>query len=341
VRVRPTRVALPPSDFTKVAAVVGAGVGSWPKTRMVGAPTLRRCRPPRTVATSCCAVRTATQRRFGDCAVETAYRALKAAGAVFRHGVQNGLCESDPTRDLQGAVVMPESKHRAAVTDPAKLGQLLRAIESYQGTPVVRAALTLAPMVFLRPNEFRRAEWSEIDLESATWTIPSVRMKGRLKAKLSGVPHIVPLAPQAVAVLRQLQPLTGKGRYVFPNPLTAERPMSENAILTALRRMGFAKEEVTGHGFRATARTILAERLDVAAELVEAQLAHAVSDSLGRAYNRARLLEQRRQMMTTWANYLDKLRTGFQAAPIAPPALVRMFTHAEELARNKDEPESK
>ena len=234
---------------------------------MVGAPTLRRCRPPRTVATSCCAVRTATQRRFGDCAVETAYRALKAAGAVFRHGVQNGLCESDPTRDLQGAVVMPESKHRAAVTDPAKLGQLLRAIESYQGTPVVRAALTLAPMVFLRPNEFRRAEWSEIDLESATWTIPSVRMKGRLKAKLSGVPHIVPLAPQAVAVLRQLQPLTGKGRYVFPNPLTAERLMSENAILTALRRMGFAKEEVTGHGFRATARTILAERLDVAASL--------------------------------------------------------------------------
>ena len=129
-------------------------------------------------------------------AVETAYRALKAAGAVFRHGVQNGHCESDPTRDLKGAVVLPESKHRAAVTDPAKLGELLRAIESYQGTPVVRAALKLAPLVFLRPNELRRAEWAEFDLDGATWTIPSARMKGRLKAKLSGTPHIVPLAPQ-------------------------------------------------------------------------------------------------------------------------------------------------
>jgi len=139
-------------------------------------------------------------------------------------------------------------------------------------------------------------------------------MKGRLKAKLSGIPHIVPLAPQAVAVLRQLLKLTGKGRYVFPNPLSAERPMSENAIITALRRMGFAKE-VTGHGFRATARTILAERLDVPAELIEEQLAHAVSDSLGRVYNRTRFLAQRRQMMTTWANYLDRLRTGDELSP--------------------------
>jgi integrase len=248
-------------------------------------------------------------------AVETAYRALKAAGAVFRYGVQTGLCDSDPTRDLRGAIVMPVSKHRAAVTDPAKLGELLRAIEAYQGTPIVRAALTLAPMVFLRPNELRRAEWSEFDLEGATWTIPSMRMKGRLKAKLSGVPHIVPLAPQAVAVLQQLQPLTGGGRFVFPHPLTAERPMSDNAILTALRCMGFTKEEVTGHGFRATARTLLAEQLDIPSELIEAQLAHTVGDALGRAYNRTRFLDQRRWMMTVWADYLQKLREGGRLAP--------------------------
>jgi integrase len=243
-------------------------------------------------------------------AVETAYRALKAAGAVFRHGVQNGYCDSDPTRDLKGAIVLPESKHRAAITDPAKLGELLRAIDAYSGTPVVRAALALAPLVFLRPNELRRAEWGEFDLDAAMWTIPSIRMKGRLRAKLSGTPHIVPLAPQAVAILRELQPITGEGRYVFPGPLTAERPMSDNAILTALRRMGFPKEEVTGHGFRATARTLLAERLDIQPEVIEAQLAHAVGDALGRAYNRTKFLEQRRRMMVAWANYLYALRDG-------------------------------
>ena len=155
-------------------------------------------------------------------AVETAYRALKAAGAVFRHGVQRGYCVSDPTRDLKGAIVLPVSKHRAAVTDPVKLGALLRAIDAYQGTPVVRAALALAPLVFLRPGELRRAEWAEFDLDGATWFVPAARMKGRLKAKLNGTPHVVPLAPQAVAILRELHPLTGKGRYVFPNPLTAE-----------------------------------------------------------------------------------------------------------------------
>jgi len=255
-------------------------------------------------------VLSAARRIEGRGAVETAYRALKAAGAVFRHGVQNGHCESDPTRDLKGAIVLPESKHRAAITDPAKVGELLRAIDAYQGTAVVRAALGLAPLVFLRPNELRRAEWQEFDLKSGTWTIPSTRMKGRLKAKLSGVPHIVPLAPQAVAVLSELRPITGLGRYVFPNPLTTERPMSDNAILSALRRMGFGKDEITGHGFRATARTILAERLNIAPEVIEAQLAHAVGDSLGRAYNRTKFLDQRRRMMNVWAAYLDKLRAG-------------------------------
>ena len=245
-------------------------------------------------------------------AVETAYRALKTAGAVFRHGVQHGYCESDPTRDLKGAIVLPVAQHRAAVTDPAKLGELLRAIDAYQGTPVVRAALALAPLVFLRPGELRKAEWAEFDLDGATWTIPAARMKGRLKAKLNGPAHVVPLAPQAVAILRDLHPLTGKGRYVFPNPLTPERPLSDNGVLSALRRMGVPKDEMTGHGFRATARTLLVERLGVDESVVEAQLAHAVGDALGRAYNRTKFVAQRPDMMMKWADYLDTLRNGAQ-----------------------------
>jgi integrase len=245
-------------------------------------------------------------------AVETAYRALKIAGNVFRHGVQHGYCESDPTRDLKGAVVLPVAKHRAAVTDPGKLGELLRAIDAYQGTPVVRAALALAPLVFVRPGELRKAEWAEIDLDNATWTIPAARMKGRLKAKLTGPAHIVPLAPQALAIIRDLKPLTGAGRFLFPSPLSAERPLSDNGVLSALRRMGFGKEEMTGHGFRATARTILAERLNIDAAVIEAQLAHAVGDALGRAYNRTNFIEQRRDMMKKWADYLDRLREGAQ-----------------------------
>ncbi len=248
-------------------------------------------------------------------AVETAYRALKTAGAVFRHGVQRGYCGSDPTRDLKGAVVLPVAQHRAAVTDPAKLGELLRAIDAYQGTPVVRAALALAPLVFLRPGELRKAEWAEFDLDGETWTIPAARMKGRLKAKLTGPAHVVPLAPQAVAILRDLHPLTGKGRYVFPNPLTPERPLSDNGVLSALRRMGVPKDEMTGHGFRATARTLLVERLGVDESVVEAQLAHAVGDALGRAYNRTRFVAQRRDMMTKWADYLDTLCNGAQVLP--------------------------
>ena len=250
-------------------------------------------------------------------ATETAYRAIKAAGAVFRFGVQHGYCSSDPTRDLKGAVVLPVAKHRAAVTDPVKLGELLRAIATYQGTPVVRAALALAPLVFLRPGELRKAEWSEFDLDGATWTIPATRMKGRLKAKLNGPAHVVPLAEQAVKILRELHPLTGAGCYVFPNPLTAERPLSENGVLSALRRMGFGKDEMSGHGFRATARTLLAERLDIDEAVIEAQLAHAVGDALGRAYNRTKFLEQRREMMTKWADYLDRLREGAKVLPFS------------------------
>lgn len=253
-----------------------------------------------------------TRRVEARGAIETAYRALKAAGAVFRHGVQHGYCESDPTRDLKGAIVLPVAQHRAAVTDPAKLGELLRAIDAYQGTPIVRAALALAPLVFLRPGELRKAEWGEFDLDGATWIIGSARMKGRLKAKMNGPDHVVPLAPQAVVILRELQLLTGAGKYVFPNPLTPDRPLSENGVLSALRRMGFGKDEMTGHGFRATARTIAAERLGIAPEVIEAQLAHRVPDALGRAYNRTLHLDARRELMTKWADYCDRLREGAQ-----------------------------
>ena len=168
-------------------------------------------------------------------ATETAYRALKAAGAVFRFGVQHGYCTSDPTRDLKGSIQLPIPEHRAAVTDPVKLGELLRAIDAYQGTPTVRAALALAPLVFLRPGELRKAVWAEFDLDGAVWTVPAARMNGRLKAKQNGPDHVVPLAPQAVAILRDLHPLTGAGTYVFPNPLTPDRPLSDNGVLSALR----------------------------------------------------------------------------------------------------------
>lgn len=252
-------------------------------------------------------------------AAETAGRAIGIAGAVARYGVQNGWCDSDPARDLRGAVKVPPARHRAAITDPAKLGELLRAIDAYQGTPIVRAALALAPLVFLRPGELRRAEWAEFNLDAAEWTIPAERMKAKRAAKVNGKPHLVPLAPQAVAILRELHPLTGGGRFVFPNPLTPERPLSENGVLTALRRMGFAKDEITGHGFRATARTLAAERLGIAPEVIEAQLAHRVPDALGRAYNRTLFAEQRRELMTQWADYLGRLRDGAQVIPM--PAL--------------------
>lgn len=253
-------------------------------------------------------------------ATETAYRAIKAAGAVFRFGVQHGYCTSDPTRDLKGAIQLRPPEHRAAITDPAKLGELLRAIDGYHGTPIVRAALKLAPLVFLRPGELRKAEWSEFDLDGATWTIPAARMKGRLKAKQNGADHLVPLAPQAVAILRDLQPLTGGGKFVFPNPLTPDRPLSDNGVLSALRRMGFSADEVSGHGFRATARTIAAERLGVAPEVIEAQLAHRVPDALGRAYNRTLFVEQRRELMVKWADYLDRLREGAQVVELRQAA---------------------
>ena len=249
-------------------------------------------------------------------AIETAHRALQACGQVFRYAIATGRAERDPAPDLRGALKPVLVQHMAAITDPKRVGDLLRAIESYRGMPITRAALQLAPLVFVRPGELRKAEWMEFDLDAAQWRIPAARMKRTKQEKLSGAAHVVPLSRQALAILRELQPLTGHGRYLFPSPRTGERPMSDNGVLSALRRMGFPSDEMTGHGFRAMARTLPAERLNVDEAVIEAQLAHAVKDSLGRAYNRTEFLEQRRKMLQTWADYLDKLRTGAEIIPI-------------------------
>ncbi|MBA3596039.1 MAG: integrase arm-type DNA-binding domain-containing protein [Methylibium sp.] len=243
-------------------------------------------------------------------AIETAHRIKQACGQVFRYGVATGRCERDPSGDLRDALRPIETRHHAAIIEPERAGELLRAMADYRGQPVTRAALQLAALVFQRPGEIRKAEWAEFDLDAGLWSIPSERMKRTRQGKVSGSAHVVPLSTQAVAVLRDLQPLTGHGRFVFPSLRTGERCMSDNAILSALRRMGFPKDEMTGHGFRAMARTMLAERLGVDEAVIEAQLAHAVRDSLGRAYNRTEFVEQRRAMMQTWADYLDKLRDG-------------------------------
>jgi integrase len=227
---------------------------------------------------------------------------------VFRYGIATDRCEIDPSAALQDALTPVVVTHHAAITDPKRVGELLRAISGYKGHLITRVALQLAPLVFQRPAELRKAEWAEFDLDAAHWTIPSQRMKRTIQGKVSGSAHVVPLATQAVAALRELKPLTGHGRYVFPSPRSDDRPMSDNAVLSALRRMGFPKDEMTGHGFRAMARTMMAERLGVDEAVIEAQLAHSVRDGLGRAYNRTEFVEQRRKMMQTWADYLDGLR---------------------------------
>lgn len=256
------------------------------------------------------------RRVEGRGAIETAHRIRQACGQVFRYGIAIGKCERDPAADLRDALQPVIVKHHAAITDPQAVGPMLHAFDDYQGTPVVRAALKLAPLVFLRPGELRQAEWAEFDLDGALWTIPAARMKRTKQQKISGAPHLVPLSRQAIALLKELQPLTGHGRYLFPSPRTDERPMSDNGVLSALRRMGFGKEEMSGHGFRAMARTLLAERLGINEAVIEAQLAHAVKDSLGRAYNRTEFVEQRREMMQAWADYLDKLKRGAEVIPM-------------------------
>jgi integrase len=256
------------------------------------------------------------RRIEGRGVIETAHRALVNCSQVFRYAIAIGKATTNPARDLKDALKQPEPKHFPAITDPRRLGELLRACDSYAATPVVRAALKLAPMLLLRPGELRFAEWSEIDLDGALWTVPAMRMKRELRQKLHGAPHLVPLPKQAIAVLRELQPLTGRGKFVFRGERHHDRAMSENTINAALRAMGFPADEVTGHGFRATARTMLHERLGFEPDVIEAQLAHSVRDSLGRAYNRTEFVQQRRTMLQAWADYLDELRAGAKVVPL-------------------------
>jgi integrase len=240
-------------------------------------------------------------------ALETAHRALQNCGQVLRYAVATGRALRDVSADLKGALPSPRETHLAAVTEPAKVAPMLRAFDGYSGSFVTKCALRLAPLVFVRPGELRKAEWADIDLEAAEW---------RYTVTKTDTPHLVPLARQAVEILKELQPLTGHGKYVFPSARTSERPMSDNAVLSAMRRMSIGKDEMTGHGFRAMARTILDEVLGVRPDFIEHQLAHAVRDPNGRAYNRTAHLEERRKMMQLWADYLDKLKAGAEVVPI-------------------------
>lgn len=245
--------------------------------------------------------------------LDTAHRAKQNCGQVFRYAIATGRAERDPTPDLRGALPAIQKQHYAAITDPEEVGALLRAIDGYKGGFITLCALKLAPLFFLRPGELRQAEWAEIDLDKGEWNVPIERLKLRVteKTRRKGEFHLVPLAEQAVAVLRELHSLTGASKYVFPSTRTDTRPMSNNTVNAALRRLGYdTKTEMTGHGFRAMARTILDEVLHVRPEIVEHQLAHAVRDPLGRAYNRTTHLPERKKMMQAWADYLDELREG-------------------------------
>lgn len=229
-------------------------------------------------------------------AIETAHRLRNACGQVFQFAIPKGLCQRNPAADLQKALPDRGGRHFAALTEPPRVAELLRAMGDYKGHPVTRAALALSALLFLRPGELRQLEWAWVDFNAAMLTLPSALMKRSQRKKATGAPHLVPLAPQAVAILRELQPLTGAGPYVFPSLLSPKRPMSDNTVRTALRRMGYTNDDMTAHGFRAMARTMAAERLDIAPEVIEAQLAHAVPDALGTAYNRTQYLDQRREL---------------------------------------------
>jgi integrase len=235
----------------------------------------------------------------GRGALETAHRELNICGQVFRYAVATGRAERDPSGDLRGALPPVQSKHLAAITDPKRLGEILRILDTYQGGLIVRCALRLAPLVFVRPGELRHAKWADVDLEKAEW---------RYAVSKTHTDHIVPLSTQAIAILKELHPLTGRREWVFPSGRSPLRPMSENGVLAALRSLGIEKEEMSGHGFRATARTLLDEELGVRVEIIEMQLAHRVKDVHGQAYNRTKFLDERRAMMQQWADYLDQLK---------------------------------
>ena len=239
---------------------------------------------------------------------EAAHRVRALAGRVFRYAVATGRAQHDVAADLIGALAPVKSKNFASVIDPVRVGELIRAIHGYSGHPVTALALKLAPLVFVRPGELRAAEWTEFDLVNAEWRIPGERMK-------MGEPHVVPLSRQALAILHELQPLARGGKYLFPSLRTRDRPMSDNTINAALRRMGYTSEEQTGHGFRSMASTLLNEQ-GFPPDVIELQLAHTERNKVRAAYNKAQRLPERRKMMQAWADYLDGLRAGGNVVPL-------------------------
>lgn len=243
---------------------------------------------------------------------ETARRAKQKIGQVFRSAVVAGIVQRDPTADLKESLQFKRGGNRAAITNPQKIGELLRALDGYTGHYVTSAALKLAPLLFVRPGELRNAEWSEFDLDGAEWRIPAGRMKMKDE-------HIVPLSRQAVAILRELQTLTGRSGLLFPSVRSSKRPISDNTLNAALRRMGFEKHEMTAHGFRALASTRLNE-LGWPSAVIERQLAHAKRNKVEAAYNRAQHMDERRRMMQAWADHLDTLKTGARVIPLAAGA---------------------
>ncbi len=250
-----------------------------------------------------------TLERVAKRTLETAHRLKIACNMVFRYAMVKGKCDSNPVDAMKGVLPTVKNKHMAAPTDPKAVTELLRAIDDFSGSFIVKCAMKLAPILFVRPGELRHAEWSEIDLDAAQWNIPAHKMKMKQA-------HLVPLPRQAIDILKELKLLTGHSKYVFPCHRTPLRPMSENAVNAGLRRLGFGKDEITGHGFRAMARTMLHEILQFTPDAIEAQLAHAVPDRLGNAYNRTRHLAERKHMMQTWADYLDGLKSGARVIPL-------------------------
>jgi integrase len=238
----------------------------------------------------------------------TAHRLRSEISRVFRYAIKEGYCKTDPARDLIGAIPPAQTTHFASITEPAKVGEMLRAFDAFSGTFPVLCALRLAPMLFVRPGELRQAERTQINLDKGEW---------RYRVTKTNTDHLAPLATQAVAILRELKALTGNGRYVFPGARDIKRPMSEAAINAALRQLSYdMRTKITGHAFRAMARTILHEELEHKPEVIEHQLAHAVPDNLGSAYKRTKFIRERREMMQEWADYLDRIKAGADVIPI-------------------------
>ena len=242
-------------------------------------------------------------RNVEERTIDMAHRARQLVSLIFRYAIATGRAERDPTADLQGALKNKKVKHHAAITDPSGVGRLLRDIQHYEGRPVVKAALELSALLFKRPGEIRQMKWEEIDWRESRWEIPAAKMK-------MDRDHIVPLSRQAIEVLKRVKPITGRFMYVFPNERSRTRAMSDNGIRSALRTLRHTNEDMTPHGFRAMARTLLDEELRFRPDWIEQQLAHRVSDPLGRAYNRTAFIEERTKMMQVWADYLDDLRDG-------------------------------